>query len=373
MDTLLSPCRRRLLSTLGRLGAAGAFGAAGVLSLPGCSERRPGAAAAAQHFSGQTMGTAYLVRLAGAALPAARLEALQADVQTALDSVDRSMSLYRPGSELVRLNRHAGGTPLALSGGLFEVLAAAQQVSALSAGAFDVTVAPLVQAWGFGPDPRREVPAPARLQAGRAALGHGGLQLDAARRTATKLQPALQADLGGIAKGYGVDLAARALDAQGIEHYMIEVGGEVRTRGRNASGQPWQIGIEEPDAMPQRARRVLPLSGLAMATSGDYRIYFEQAGRRYSHEIDPRTASPIAHGLASVTVVAADAMRADALATALIVLGPQHGPALAEREQLAAYFIVRGPGGRLHDRSTAAFEALGRPGAPGSPGFGLIG
>ena len=364
MDTLLSPRRRRLLRSFGTVGAFGAAGAFGAFSLAGCSDRRPAPLATAPQFSGQTMGTAYLVRLAGVALPAARLEQLQADVQTALDSVDRGMSLYRPGSELVRLNRHRGDTPLALSPELFSVLAAAQRVSSLSAGAFDITVAPLVQAWGFGPDPRREVPAAQRLQAGRAALGHAGLRLDAARRTATKLQPALQADLGGIAKGYGVDLAARALDAQGIAHYMVEVGGEVRTRGRNASGQAWQIGIEEPDAMPQRARRVVPMSGGAMATSGDYRNYFEQGGRRYSHEIDPRTAAPIAHGLASVTVVAADAMQADALATALIVLGPQRGWALAEREQLAAYFIERGADGCLHDRSTAAFDALGRPGRP---------
>jgi len=191
-----------------------------------------------------------------------------------------------------------------------------------------------------------------------AAVDYRSLRLDAQQRTATKAQAALQADLGGIAKGYGVDLAARAIEALGLEDYMIEVGGEVRTRGRNAAGQPWQIGIEEPDAVPQRARKVVPLAGLAMATSGDYRIYFEQAGRRYSHEIDPRSAAPIAHGLASVTVVADDCMAADALATALIVLGPQAGWALAQRERLAAYFIVRDADGRLHDRATEAFAVL---------------
>ena len=345
MDTLLSPCRRRLLGALGGLGT---------LALAGCGERPR----APLQFGGETMGTSYVVKLTGAALSATRLQALQADVQAALDGVDRGMSLYRPASELMRLNRHPEALPLPLSKALYEVLAAGQRVAELSQGAFDVTVAPLVDAWGFGPQKRREVPAAGDVQARRAAVDYRSLRLDPQHRTATKAQAALQADLGGIAKGYGVDRAAQAIEAGGVEDYMIEVGGEVRTRGRNAAGQPWQIGVEEPDAMPPRARRVVPLAGRAMATSGDYRIYFEQAGRRYSHEIDPHTAAPIAHGLASVTVVADDCMTADALATALIVLGPQAGWALAQRQGLAAYFIVRQPDGRLQDRATGAFDAL---------------
>jgi thiamine biosynthesis lipoprotein len=351
MDALLSPCRRRLL---------GAVGGLGTLALAGCGEhaRQPAADAPPLQFGGETMGTGYVVKIAGAAPGAARLEALRADVQAALDGVDRGMSLYRPESELMRFNRHPGSVPVPLSRELYEVLAAGQRVAELSQGAFDVTVAPLVVAWGFGPQKRREVPAAGELQAGRAAVDYRSLRLDPRSRTAAKAHGGLQADLGGIAKGYGVDLAARAIEAFGVEHYMIEVGGEVRTLGRNAAGQPWQIGIEEPDALPQRARLVVPLSGRAMATSGDYRIYFEQAGRRYSHEIDPRSAAPIAHGLASVTVIADDCMTADALATALIVLGPQAGWALAQRETLAAYFIVRDADGRLHDRASDAFAAL---------------
>lgn len=353
MDMLLSPCRRRLL---------GAFGGLGTLALAGCGERghAPLAAGAPAQFGGETMGTGYVVKLAGAAHSAARLERLAADVQAALDGVNRGMSLYRPQSELMRLNRQPGAVPMLLSTELYEVLAAGQQAAELSEGAFDVTVAPLVDAWGFGPQKRREVPAAGEVQARRAAVDWRSLRLDPQHRTATKAHAGLQADLGGIAKGYGVDLAARALEASGVADYMIEVGGEVRTQGSNAAGRPWQIGIEEPDAVPQRARKVVPLSGQAMATSGDYRIYFEQAGRRYSHEIDPRTAAPIAHGLASVTVVAEDCMRADALATALIVLGPQAGWALAQRQSLAAYFIVREPGGRLHDRATEAFVEMTR-------------
>jgi FAD:protein FMN transferase len=361
MDTLLSPARRRVLRAVGAAGAYGTLGGLGALTLGGCGERRADGNAATTsglQFSGRTMGTTYTVKLAGAELSASRLQALRADVHDALEGVNRELSLYRPASELMRLNRHAAQAPFALSKDLYAVLAAAQQVSDLSQGAFDVTVAPLTVAWGFGPDKRVVVPATEQVQAGRAALGWHGLQLDATRRTATKAQSGLQADLGGIAKGHGVDLAALALEAAGMEHYMVEVGGEVRTRGRNAQGRAWQIGIEQPDAMPQRARRVLPLSGLAMATSGDYRIFFEQAGTRYSHAIDPHTAAPIRHGLASVTVVADSCMRADALATALIVLGPGRGLALAQQLGLPALFIVRGHGGTLRDIETPAYAAL---------------
>jgi thiamine biosynthesis lipoprotein len=193
---------------------------------------------------------------------------------------------------------------------------------------------------------------------GQAATDYRQLHLDPARGVATKRLPGLQADLGGIAKGYGVDRAALVLQAQGLANYMVEVGGEVRTAGHNAQGRPWQIGIEEPDAVPQRARLVVPLSGRAMATSGDYRIYFEQGGRRYSHEIDPQSGEPIVHGLASVTVVAPECMQADAWATALIVMGPDKGLALARRHGIAAHFIVRGRDGRLVDHATDAFMAL---------------
>jgi FAD:protein FMN transferase len=349
MDMILSPRRRRII------GALGSFGA---LSLAGCGERAAAPSAGPVQLTGETMGTGFTVKLAATALTTAQLERLAADVQSALDGVNRSMSLHRPESELMRLNRQPGEAPLALSAPLFEVLAAGQQVAELSRGAFDMSVAPLVLAWGFGPAKRTVPPSEAAVQSGRAALGYSGLRLDRTHRTAAKAQTAQQFDLGGIAKGYGVDLAARALDAHGVEHYMIEVGGEVRTRGRNAQGQAWQIGIEQPDAVPQRARLVVPLSGQAMATSGDYRIYYEHAGRRYSHAIDPRAGAPIAHGLASVTVVAQDCMRADALATALIVLGPQAGWELAQREQLAAHFIVRQPDGQFSDRSTPAFAQL---------------
>ena len=156
-----------------------------------------------------------------------------------------------------------------------------------------------------------------------------------------------------------MDQVALALDALGQADYMVEVGGEIRTRGRNAQGQPWQLAIELPDAMPQRALRLVPLSGRALATSGDYRNFFMHQGRRYSHEIDPATAAPVAHALASVSVVADDCTTADAWSTALFVMGPQRGLEAATQLQLAAHFVVRGSDGRFVETTTPAFAALG--------------
>jgi thiamine biosynthesis lipoprotein len=347
MDALLTTRRRLLL------------GALGTLALAACG--RPREETNLLHFGGDTMGTRYGVKLAGG-FDEARAAALREAVHAALDGVDRRMSAYRADSELSAFNRAQAAAPFALSAELYAVFAAAQAVSRASDGAFDVTVAPLVDTWGFGPPqgrPTRGVPPLARVQAQRPAVGYRALRLDEATRSATKLREGLRADLGGIAKGHGVDLAARALEAEGVHDYMIEAGGEVRVRGRHADGRPWRIGIERPDAWPPRAHYVVPLAGGAMATSGDYRIYFEQDGKRYSHEIDPASGFPIDHRLASVTVVAGDCMRADALATALIVLGPERGWALAQVQGLAAYFIERDADGRFTGRATPAFAALG--------------
>lgn len=340
LDTLLTTRRRLLL------------GSAASLALAACGRARNHEL----HLAGTSMASAYNVKLV--ATGAVDAERVHAAVHDALDAVDLRMSLFRADAELAGLNRQPAAQPLTLSPELFTVLSAAQEISALSDGAFDVTVAPLVQSWGFGTDKHRTVPAAERIGAQRAAVGWRGLQLDPRAVTATKLRADLQVDLGGIAAGYGVDRAAAALDAQGIGDYMVELGGEVRTRGCNGAGQPWRIGIEQPDATPRRARWVVPLTAGAVATSGDYRNFFTADGRRYSHEIDPATAAPIAHDLCSVTVVAADATRADALSTALIVLGAQRGRALARAQGIAALFVERGADGSLRDSMSPAFAAL---------------
>ena len=311
-------------------------------------------------FIGDAMGTTYAVTFVAPVGERSLHGAVRAAVDAAIGDVDARMSTFAYASELSRLNRHAGPGPLALSEDTLRVLTVAHGISEASGGAFDVTAGPLVNAWGFGPacDPR--VPGKAELAGLRERVGFRGLQIDDAARSVRKMHPAMYVDLSGIAKGYGVDRAARVLDALGITAYAIELGGEVRTRGSNLNGHAWRVAIEEPQpALPRKVRRVVPLAGLAMATSGDYRIYFERDGHRYCHEIDPVSASPVAHALTSVTVIAADCASADAYATALMVLGPEKGYALAERLDLGAYFIERAPGGTLIDRATPAFTALG--------------
>jgi thiamine biosynthesis lipoprotein len=234
----------------------------------------------------------------------------------------------------------------------------AQAMSRRSGGAFDVTVAPLVGAWGFGAgaSARGALPGIDELAA---PVGWWQLTVDTRAGHVRKSIAGLQVDLSGIAKGHAVDSAALALEALGVARYMVEAGGEIRTRGRNAEGRPWQIAVERPDAWPQQVHRIVPLQGLAMATSGDYRNFWEVDGRRYCHEIDPRARAPIANRVASVSVVHEECMFADAMATALIVLGLERGLALAREQRLAALFIVREPGGALRDVASPAFLALG--------------
>lgn len=344
MDSLLSPRRRLVLQGLGAAALAA-----------GCGRSTPGP----HQFGGPTMGSTYTVKIAGPRLDAATAAAARMAVEGALAGVVDRMSTYLDESELSRFNRYRGDAPVALSADTFAVFRLAQQVSAVTGGAFDITIAPVVDAWGFGPGRAQRVVADRELAALEQRVGWRSLALDERNATVAKGRPDLRVDLSGIAKGYAVDRAALALEALGIGDYMVEAGGEIRTRGRNADGRPWQIAIERPDAVPQRAQRIVPLSGLSMATSGDYRIYFERDGERYCHEIDPATGRPINHGLASVTVVAAECGHADAMATALIVLGPVKGHALALAHDVAAHFIVREGDGGLREFATPAFAALG--------------
>jgi len=336
------------------------IGLVAALAIGACGDPRPAPPPSAKVFAfeGGTMGTTYTVKVVVPAMTAAERAAAHDAIRAALDAVDESMSTYKPDSELSRFNRHVGGVPFRLSAETIRVFLLAQEVSDATHGAFDVTVGPLVNAWGFGPIRQASRPTDAELEAIRARVGYRKLVIDAAALTITKTRPDTYADLSAIAKGFGVDQVARALDARGLENYMAEVGGEVRVKGRNAAGIPWQVGIERPEATPRQAHLVVPMSNLSMATSGDYRNYFEQDGRRYSHEIDPTTGYPIRHSLASVTVLATECALADAYATALLVLGPEKGYALAAEKGLAAYFIVRRPDGSFGERQTPAFAAL---------------
>lgn len=324
------------------------------LALPGACT----APASPQHvFHGTAMGTTYAVTVVGEAAEGAGRAAIGARIERTLDAVDAAMSTYLAGSELSRFNRSSSRDPFPVSRGTLVVLEQARAVSELTGGAFDVTVAPLVDAWGFGPDPARDSePADALLERIRAAVGYELLHVDAVRSTISKAHPDLEVDVSASAKGYGVDRVAAVLDAAGIEAYLIEVGGEVRARGRRPDGRRWQVGIERPSLLTPGLQRVVELEDAALATSGDYRNFIEEDGRRRSHLIDPRSGRPVRHNLAAVSVIDRECMRADSLATALAVLGLDAGYELAVAHGWAVLLVERLGGDTYRERATPAFE-----------------
>lgn len=300
------------------------------------------------------MGTLYTVKVVDPPR-GADPEALRSGIDGILQQVDARMSTYRPDSELSRFNAARSRDWIGISRELLTVLREAQRVSELTGGAFDVTVGPLVNLWGFGPGGGADVlPSNDAIQAALARVGYRHLHLRDAPPAFRKDPPELYVDLSAIAKGYAVDRVAEFLASQGIGDYMVEVGGEVRARGRNARGTAWRIAIERPSATRRAVQLVVALDDAGIATSGDYRNYFERDGRRYSHTIDPATGRPITHALASVTVIAPSTMHADALATGLMVLGPHKGYELAEHLGLAALFIIKTQDG-FTQRGTPAF------------------
>jgi len=306
-------------------------------------------------LQGEALGTTWTLKVAES--PDGEREAeLRAAVQSALAEVDASMSTYRTDSELMALNRDEGLEPVVLSEMLGQVLGEAIDVGSTSRGAFDVTVGPLVDAWGFGPDKHRVAPAADLVASLQPRIGQDKLELTPAG--VTKGHPEVFIDLSAIAKGYAVDRVVEGLESAEVSNLLMEVGGEIVARGKNPQGQDWRLGIETPSAEDRQVHYAVPLKDAAMATSGDYRQYYEQDGRRVSHLIDPRTGQPIEHKLASVTVIADRCSTADAWATALSVLGEREGVALAERLGLKAYFIVRDEDGAFSTRMTDGFADL---------------
>ena len=310
-------------------------------------------------FSGATMGTTWNVKVAGDDLGPESLRKIVAAIDEALDDVVRRMSTWESHSELSRFNASASLLPFEISPPVVEVLAIAEEVSRESGGAFDVTVGPLVEAWGFGKgEPAPSPPSETKLKYLRGRVGYRGLILDKEAATLAKREPGMEVDVSAIAKGYGVDRVAQALDELGHANYLVEVGGELRARGRKNNGQIWRVAIERPSEEIRTLHRALALRDTSMATSGDYRNYYESDGKRISHTIDPRSGRPIDHTLASVSVVHPSATWADAWATALNVLGPKAGYDLAVREGLPAHFIVRSAPAGFESVSTPEFAVL---------------
>ncbi len=285
-----------------------------------------------EHASGDAMGTTYALQgNCPGDLPAPRIGA-------ELDRLNGLMSTYDRDSELSRFNQGPTGVVTPVAPDLARVVAVAGRVADMTGGAFDPTVAPLVALWGFGAEPAPGPPTRQDVADARRLVDHRRIGIRLAPPTLEKLAPAT-VDLSGIAKGYAVDRIADILDARGCRAYLIELGGEIRASGRAPGGGAWRVGVESPAGL--KLATTVKLEGGGMATSGDYRQYREEAGNRVSHVIDPRSGYPVAHRLASVTVIAENAMLADAYATALLVMGDGEGMRFADTADLAALFIVR--------------------------------
>ena len=314
-------------------------------------------------LTGRTMGTDYVVVLAGGG---ACNGTLAQPIEAELQRVDTQMSTWRPDSEISRFNAAAAGEWFGVSTEISQIVLLSQSLAETSAGAFDITVGPLVDLWGFGPSESGRVPAASEIEAAASTVGHNLLKARQDPPALRKREDGLRLDLSAIAKGHGVDRLAALLDDNACSDYLIEIGGEVRLRGANRGGGPWRIGIEAPfrvgdarkvggEQLAGNTVRILRLTDIAVATSGDYRNLRRVDDGGFSHTIDPRTGHPVTHAMASVTVVAETAAMADGLATLINVLGPDDGLAYAEQEDIAALALVRTDAG-VEQRYTAAMR-----------------
>lgn len=321
------------------------------LGLVGCSEP-------IEQFSGPTMGSSYSIKYLRGSQGPAPAEA-QAAAEAILAEIDEQLSTYRRDSLISRFNALPAHSCQAMPETLLALVRFGEQLSQQSNGAFDLTLEPLLNLWGFGPQSRGEqLPSAEQLAEARLRVGHGYLRIDGQQLCK---EAALMVDFNSIAAGYAVDRISARLQALGVESYLVEITGELKARGRKPDGSPWRIAIEAPLEGQQVAQTILRLDGEGVSTSGDYHNYFERDGRRYSHTLDPQTAAPIAHTLAQVTVVDASAQRADGLSTLLMVLGPERGLAFAEREGIKALLVSRQGAGFVTQASSAlsAWQAKG--------------
>jgi thiamine biosynthesis lipoprotein len=322
-----------------------------ILMIASCSDKP----LAVAHLQGQTMGTTYNVKYV-LVEGEKEVEGLQEEIDAKLVNINKLMSTYDTTSELSRFNQYRYSDNFEVSKETLTVVNEALRLARLSDGVLDVTVGPLVNLWGFGPNKRPEkVPTQADIDAVRDYVGYE--KLSTTPTGLMKANPMLYVDLSTIAKGYGVDEVAAILDAHHLQHYLVEIGGEMRVKGERGDGSEWLIAIEKPVTTERAVQKVVSIGTNAIATSGDYRNYYEEDGKRYSHLIDPNTGSPITHDLVSVTVVNPSSMIADGLATAFNVMGWQRAIDLAEQEQLAVFLIRRTADG-FEEYATPEFDKL---------------
>lgn len=347
MDSLVLGAIRWFICTLALLVAAGCERTAVVDS--------PATTSTTVTLTGPTMGTVYNVR-AVLSEQASPQRDLQESIDLKLAEINRLMSTYDAESELSRFNQSESLEWVDVSAETAKVVGFALKVAQETDGAFDPTIGPLVNLWGFGPDGRRREPPTAdEIEQSLQAVGYHNVEVRQQPPALRKQLASIYLDLSAIAKGYGVDAVNAVLMQEGSRGSMTEIGGEIVCRGSKPGGEPWRIGIERPDPAGRTYQAVLELGDEAIATSGDYRNFFELEGKRYSHTIDPATGRPVEHQLATVSVRAASCMEADAFATALLVMGPQRGYDWAVEEGVAALLVERTEGG-YSERVTPAWK-----------------
>lgn len=307
-----------------------------------------------ESFGGPTMGSTYSVKFVQRRGTPAQ-DALQRETEAILADLDRQLSTYRADSDIERFNALPAGSCAPMPATVRELVAAGEQLSVESEGALDLTVGPLLDLWGFGPHGHGErVPDAGAIAEARQRVGYRHLRIDGEQLC--KDAP-VQVDFNSIAAGYAVDRVAARLEALGVDSYLVEITGELKAKGHKPDGTSWRIAIEAPHDNERVAQKIIALDGYAVSTSGDYRNFFEQGGRRYSHTVDPQTGAPITHRLAAATVVDPSALRADGLSTILMVLGDERGLAFAERQGIAAFLVIH-EGQGFVTKSTTAFDRL---------------
>ncbi|WP_114785193.1 FAD:protein FMN transferase [Vibrio tetraodonis] len=303
------------------------------------------------HLSGPTMGTTYNIKYI-VAQNQPTPDVVQKEIDRLLEQVNDQMSTYRTDSELSLFNQSESSQPFEVSPQTATVVKEAIRLNNLTLGALDVTVGPLVNLWGFGPEARPEVvPSDNELEKRKAETGIEHLSVNG--NALSKDIPSLYVDLSTIAKGWGVDVVADYIESQGILNYMVEVGGEMRLKGLNREGVKWRIAIEKPTVDERAIQEIIEPGDMAIATSGDYRNYFEKEGVRYSHIINPQTGKPINHKVVSVTVLDKSSMTADGLATGLMVLGEDKGMKVANDNNIPVFMIVKSSDGFIELASDA--------------------
>ncbi len=307
-----------------------------------------------ESFGGPTMGSTYSIKyVRRAGLPAPT--DVRVEVEKILTEIDRQMSTYRSDSDISRFNDLPANRCQKMPASILKLIRVGEQLSEQSEGSYDLTVEPLLNLWGFGPQGREEkVPAEQALAQARQRVGYQHLRIEGDQLCK---DAAVEVDFNSIAAGYAVDTIAARLEALGIHDYLAEATGELKAAGKKLDGSPWHIALEEPRDDQQVAERIVAVDGLGLSTSGDYRNYFEQDGRRYSHTFDARTGAPITHALASVTVIHPSALMADGLSTLLLILGPERGWDYAEKHDIGAFFVIRADTGFV-TRTSHAFERI---------------